>query len=132
MSGSIFMIIGPDGPQYEVAPETALNDDGPNSYQFVLHAALDLVEEMEWTTPTLFLKTVDRFNEKPISAYVTPGRAIFLLLHEGKSDDNVLHFFKEVHEMYIQLLMNPFQARGAPITNVAFSERVKRVMHSFV
>ena len=64
------MIVGPNGPMYEAAPDNVANVDGPNSYQFVMHASLDLVNEIEWSTPALYLKTVDRFNDRPISAYV--------------------------------------------------------------
>jgi trafficking protein particle complex subunit 2 len=132
MSSSIFMIVGPKGPMYEAAPENVANVDGPNSYQFVMHASLDLVNEVEWSTPALFLKTVDRFNDRPISAYVTPGRAIFLLLHDNKSDDNVSHFFKEVHQLYIKEIMNPFQKRGDPIESQEFDDRVRKTMKNFV
>ena len=132
MSNSVFMMIGPKGPIYEVAPDAMKAIEGPNSYQFILHAALDMVDEVEWATPTLFLKTIDKFEDKSISAYVTPGRCIFLLMHDNKSDDNVLHFFKEVHEMYIKIIMNPLQKRGDKIVNKEFDARVKKVMKSFV
>ena len=39
---------------YEVAPDAMKAIEGPNSYQFILHAALDMVDEVEWATPTLF------------------------------------------------------------------------------
>ena len=73
MSNSVFMMIGPKGPIYEVAPDAMKAIEGPNSYQFILHAALDMVDEVEWATPTLFLKTIDKFEDKSISAYVTQG-----------------------------------------------------------
>ena len=132
MSNSVFMIVGPKGPMYEVAPDALKTIEGPNSYQFILHSALDMVDEMEWATPTLFLKTVDKFEDKTISGFVTPGRCIFLLMHDKKSDDNVLHFFKEVHEMYIKVIMNPFQERGAKIENKQFDAKVRKIMKSFV
>ena len=43
------MIVGPNGPMYEAAPDNVANVDGPNSYQFVMHASLDLVNEIEWS-----------------------------------------------------------------------------------
>lgn len=52
---------------------------------------------------TLLLQTVDRFNNLFVTAYVTPGNARFLLLHEGKNDDAIRTFFTEVHELYLRV-----------------------------
>jgi hypothetical protein len=52
--------------------------------QFILHAALDLVDEMQWKSNWTFLKTVDKYNDLWISGYVTPGGVRLLLLHESK------------------------------------------------
>jgi hypothetical protein len=46
---------------------------------------------------------VDRFNNLFVTAYVTPGNARFLLLHEGKNDDAIRSFFAEVHELYLRV-----------------------------
>jgi hypothetical protein len=49
------------------------------------------------------LQTVDRFNNLFVTAYVTPGSARFLLLHDGKSDDAIRGFFAEVQELYLRV-----------------------------
>jgi hypothetical protein len=122
-------------------------------HQFVLHAALDAVDEAMWATKELFLKvrprkrqrgqrvgvgfrggwslsapppaglpqppraahdpvahatvarpqTVDRFNNLFVSAFVTPGGARLLLLHDGRGDDGVRAFFGEVYELYLRV-----------------------------
>jgi hypothetical protein len=46
---------------------------------------------------------VDRFNNLFVTAYVTPGNARFLLLHDGKSDDAIRGFFTEVQELYLRV-----------------------------
>lgn len=51
----------------------------------------------------MLLQTVDRFNNLFVTAYVTPGNARFLLLHEGKNDDAIRTFFTEVHELYLRV-----------------------------
>lgn len=41
--------------------------------QFVLHSALDIVEEIQWVQRDLYLKTVDRFNNLLVSCFLTAG-----------------------------------------------------------
>ena len=45
--------------------------------------------------PRRYLKVVDRHNEQLVSAYVTPGGAHFLLLHENRNEESVRSFFVE-------------------------------------
>jgi len=42
--------------------------------QFVLHASLDALDAKVWSSPTMFFKNVDKFNDVNISAFVTAGR----------------------------------------------------------
>lgn len=91
-------------------------------YHFVLHAALDAVEEQEWRTSSMHLGVVDRFNQLQVSAFTTAAHAKFLLLHDGRSDDLVRSFFKDVYELYLRVSGGegwqgfdtrwPVQARG--------------------
>lgn len=65
-------------------------------------------------------QSVDRFNNLFVTAYVTPGGARFLLLHDGKSDDACRAFFAEVHELYLRVRGPPTghsTYRGAPYGN---------------
>ena len=93
--------------------------------QFILHAALDLVDEMQWKTNATFLKTVDKYNDLYISAFLSPGGVRFLLLSEAKNEDAVRNFFNEVYELYIRVLLNPFYTPGTRIKSTAFDARVK-------
>ena len=74
-----------------------------------------------------FLRVVDKFNFLLISAYVTQGGKIFLLLHNGKSEDNVRAFFVESHELYVKYLMNPFANADSPIVSPHFNAQIKNL-----
>ncbi len=62
-----------------------------------------------------------------ISGYVTQGGKIFLLLHNGKSEDNVRAFFVESHELYVKYLMNPFVEVDGPVTSPLFNGAVRNL-----
>ena len=38
-----------------------------------------------------------------VSAYVTPGGARLLLLHESRNEEGIKAFFTEAHELYIKV-----------------------------
>lgn len=53
-------------------------EDAAHQHQFILHAALDIVQDLAWTTSAMFLKQVDRFNDLVVSVYVTAGHILHL------------------------------------------------------
>ncbi|KAJ6713145.1 TRAFFICKING PROTEIN PARTICLE COMPLEX SUBUNIT 2 [Salix purpurea] len=48
-----------------------LREDAAQTHQFILHAALDIVQDHAWTTSAMYLKAIDRFNDLVVSVYVT-------------------------------------------------------------
>jgi len=94
--------------------------------QFLLHASLDAVEQRQWQSGTMMFKSVDKFNDVHISAFVTAGHTKFLLLHDPHKDElPIKAFFYEVYELYIKVLMNPFYEKNSAITSKQFEERVR-------
>lgn len=123
-----FVIVGgKDQPLYEVDFTGPKEQQTQYLHQFVLHASLDAVDEAVWSKESkdLHLKTVDRFNNLFVTAYVTPGNARFLLLHDGKNDDSIRSFFTEVHDLYLRVMLNPFHTPTTRITSKAFDQKVK-------
>jgi hypothetical protein len=91
-------------------------------HQFVLHSSLDAVDDMIWATQAMFLNVVDKFNalqvrlvvinhdmaptsalQQQVSAFVTAAHIKFLLLHDGRSEESVKNFFKDVYEAYLRV-----------------------------
>ncbi|GMF21411.1 unnamed protein product [Phytophthora fragariaefolia] len=99
---SMFVVVGSKEPLYKMEMR-ARREESAHVDEFVLHAALDLVDELMWTTPAMALKVVDRFNDQLVSAFVTASGVKFLLLHETRNDDTVKAFFHEVHELYVKV-----------------------------
>ncbi|KAJ8480439.1 hypothetical protein OPV22_024166 [Ensete ventricosum] len=53
-----------DIPIYEAEVGSAMKkEEAAQQHQFILHAALDIVEDLAWTTSAMFLKAVDKFND---------------------------------------------------------------------
>lgn len=96
-----FIIVGNSGaPLYELLDLAGTRrEDVARSAQFLLHAALDCVDLAMWSSSATYLKVVERHNDQLVSAYVTPGGARFLVLHEVRSDDGVRAFCNEAHEV---------------------------------
>lgn len=62
---------------------------------------------------TRFLRVVDRFNSLLVSAFITPGGTVMLLLHNGRApEESVRSFFTEASELFAKHIMNPFAIIG--------------------
>jgi hypothetical protein len=129
LSTTIFVIVGKnDKPIFELEMGETRKTGSENLNQFVIHSALDIVDETQWVNPSLHLKVVDQYKNLQVSCFVSPGYVKFMLLHNGKSEGSIKTFFEEVHEIYIKILMNPFYDPNTPIESTVFYDRAKSIM----
>nr|GMC60999.1 trafficking protein particle complex subunit 2 [Ipomoea batatas] len=143
-STACFMIVSRnDIPIYEAEVGTApKKEDAAHQHQFILHAALDIVQDLAWTTSAMFLKASDRFNDLAVSVYVTAGHILhiiqssihtrLMLLHDSRNDDGIKSFFQEVHELYIKTLLNPLYIPGSRITSSHFDTKVRALARKYL
>jgi len=94
--------------------------------QMIANASLDVIEDLMRKENTMYLKSVDKFNEWMVSAFITPGNMKFVLLHEGKNDDGIKSFFMDVWELYVKTMLNPFHTAHSPIKSNVFDTRVRQ------
>lgn len=104
----MFLIIGKnDVPLYEANLFTVKKEPG-HLTQFLIHSALDVVDEEAASSPQMYLRAVDRFNDLYVSAYVTAGNLRLMMAHEARNEEGIRNFFIEVHELLVKAVLNPF------------------------
>ncbi|KAL3824308.1 hypothetical protein ACJIZ3_020337 [Penstemon smallii] len=134
-STACFMIVSKnDIPIYEAEVGTVpKKEDAAHQHQFILHAALDIVQDSAWSTSAMFLKGIDRFNDLAVSVYVTAViHTRLMLLHDSRNDDGIKSFFQEVHELYIKTLLNPLYLPGSRITSSHFDTKVRALARKYL
>lgn len=113
-------------------PVPVQREDVARAAQFILHASMDMVDLAMWSNTATYQRVVDRHQEQLVSAYITPGGARLLLLHEARNEESIRAFMTEVHELYTKLLLNPFYTPGAPIDSRDFDMRVRALARKHV
>ena len=129
----MFAVVGENNLLFSTEIPQLVENAAEKSYlfQFILYASLDSLD-LNKGDQNPFRETIDTYESYHISAYVTPGRTTFLLLHPKRKGETIKKFFQQVHSYYAQLLMNPFYDIRTPIEDEQFKQNVKSAAQTLV
>ncbi|XP_004345389.1 hypothetical protein CAOG_05799 [Capsaspora owczarzaki ATCC 30864] len=106
--------------------------DSDLKYHYIVHTALDVVEEKVTTitkvASELYLGLLYPAEEYKVYGYVTNTRVkLIAVWEEGNPalrEMDVRSFFRRLHDIYADMLCNPFYTPGDKITAVSFDKQV--------
>ncbi|KAF3917844.1 hypothetical protein ABW20_dc0105862 [Dactylellina cionopaga] len=88
--------------------------------QFIAHSSLDCIEDLQWASKEMYLKTVDKFNNTWVSCFLTGG------------NEPVRQFFTDVYDLYCKTLMNPFYEVNMAIRSQTFDQKIKAAAKKYL
>lgn len=124
-SSNIF-IVNNDRPIYEYPTE----DKHQYLKQFIAYSALDIIDELESQSTSMYLKAIDRFNEWTVFAFV-PNKLRILLLtsNNARVEEN---FFIEIYQTYCKFATNPLYLHNSIIKSTTFDKKIAQIARKYL
>ena len=122
-----FVIVNNDKPIYEYP----LEDKHRYLKQFIAYSALDIIDELELTTTSMYLKTIDKFNEWSVYAFV-PNKLRILLLVTPKLARVDENFFTELYQAFTKFSVNPLYVHNTQIKSPSFDKKVSQITRRYL
>lgn len=122
-----FVIVNNDRPVYEYPAE----DKHRYLKQFIAYSSLDIIDELEATSTSMYLKSIDKFNEWTVYAFV-PNKLRILLLLTNKIARVDESFFIEVYQAYCKFATNPLYIQNTLIKSANFDKRISQIARRFL
>ncbi|TIA97830.1 hypothetical protein E3P94_03170 [Wallemia ichthyophaga] len=97
----------------------------------VAHASLDIIDDIQTKSNSMYHKSVDSFNGWTVSAFITPSIR-FVLLHTVTNDDNIRNFFQECWRVFLDTLLNPFYTPTDAIQGKTFGEKLEKFARKYL
>ena len=120
------VIVNNDKPIYEYPP------DEKHRYlkQFIAYSALDIIDELESTSTSMYFKSIDKFNEWTVYAFV-PNKLRILLLTTNKIARVEENFFVELYQTYCKFATNPLYIHNTSIKSASFDRKVSQIVRRY-
>ncbi|VEU24120.1 DEKNAAC105358 [Brettanomyces naardenensis] len=101
--------------------------------QFIVNGSLDILQDAQFKSSSIFFKNIDSFYGYQVSAYLTQGNGKLLVLTDLKNhDESLRQFLIEINELYVKNLLNPFYKINDPIRSPSFDSRVRTLAKRYL